>query len=289
MKKLTLAALALLLAGCVGGFRNGGNSPGYQLNSEHPSASQNERVRFLVLHYTAADDAESLRLLTQGGVSAHYLVPSAADPLMKQRTVYQLVPEDKRAWHAGVSNWNGCSNLNDSAIGIEIVHPGFIDNSSGRHWYPWDAQQVRLVASLAQDVIQRYAITPDNVVAHSDIAPGRKFDPGPLFPWQQLAEQGIGAWPDSSTVQRYLAGRSHYAAGSVRKIQTDLASYGYTIPQTGINDEKTRKAIAAFQMHFRPTNFSGVADAETEAIAAALVAKYRTASRTLLQESDAAL
>ncbi|CCP07281.1 N-acetylmuramoyl-L-alanine amidase [Erwinia amylovora] len=289
MKTLTLAALALLLAGCAGEPRNGGNRPGYLLNSEYPSTSQNERVRFLVLHYTAADDAESLRLLTQGVVSAHYLVPSAVDPSIKRRTVYQLVPEDKRAWHAGVSDWNGRSNLNDSSIGIEIVHPGFIDNSGGRYWYPWDAQQVRLVASLARDVIQRYAITPDNVVAHSDIAPGRKFDPGPLFPWQQLAEQGIGAWPDSTTVQHYLAGRSHFAAGSVRKIQTDLASFGYTIPQTGIEDEKTRKAIAAFQMHFRPTNFSGVADAETEAIAAALVAKYRMSGRIMPQENDVAL
>lgn len=289
MKKLTLAALALLIAGCSSPHPRPGLSTEYRLNTQYPSESQNERVRFLVLHYTAADDAESLRLLTQSSVSAHYLVPSAADPLMKQNTVYQLVAEDKRAWHAGVSHWNGRSNLNDSAIGIEIVHPGFTDTRSGRHWYPWNDRQIGLVASLAKDIIQRYAITPDNVVAHSDIAPGRKFDPGPLFPWQQLAEQGIGAWPDSDLVQHYLAGRSPYAAGSVSKIQADLARYGFTIPQTGIEDSQTREVIRAFQMHFRPTNFTGTADAETEAIAAALVAKYRTDNKLLRQENDTGL
>lgn len=289
MKKTTLATIALLLAGCADPLPNLTLSTDYRLNTQYSSQSQNERVRFLVLHYTAADDATSLRLLTEGGVSAHYLVPSAADPLMKQNTVYQLVPEDKRAWHAGASNWNGRSNLNDSSIGIEIVHPGFTDSSSGRHWYPWDDQQIRLVASLAKDIIQRYAITPDNVVAHSDIAPGRKFDPGPLFPWQQLAEQGIGAWPDSDMVQHYLAGRSRYATGSVSKIQADLASYGFTIPQTGTEDSQTQKVISAFQMHFRPTNITGTADAETEAIAAALVAKYRPTQKMLRQENDTGL
>lgn len=166
---------------------------------------------------------------------------------MKRRTVYQLVPEDKRAWHAGVSNWNGRSNLNDSSIGIEIVHPGFIDSSDGRYWYPWDAQQVRLVASLARDVIQRYAITPDNVVAHSDIAPGRNLTWSALPVATAGRTRGIGAWPDSTTVQHYLAGRSHFAAGSVRKIQTDLASYGYTIPQTGIGDEKRARQLLRFK------------------------------------------
>ena len=140
------------------------------------------------------------------------------------------------------------------------------------------------MASLAKDIIQRYGITPYNVLGHSDVAPTRKVDPGPLFPWQQLAEQGIGAWPDKQTVQHYLAGRSFAAAGSVSKIQADLASYGYTIPQTGVNDAATRQAISVFQMHFRPSNYTGVADAETEAIAAALVAKYRPASRSLLTE-----
>lgn len=282
MNKTLMAILAMALTGCSTG--NLVSRPGYQVNTQHPSQSQNERVRFLILHYTAEDDAASMKSLTQGSVSAHYLVPSAADPALSKKMVYQLVPEDKRAWHAGLSNWHGRSNLNDSSISVEIVNLGYRQDALDRYWYPWDPQQIKLVASLAKDIIQRYGITPYNVLGHSDVAPTRKVDPGPLFPWQQLAAQGIGAWPDKQTVQRYLAGRSFAAAGSVSKIQADLASYGYTIPQTGVNDAATRQAIGIFQMHFRPSNYTGVADAETEAIAAALVAKYRPASRSLLTE-----
>lgn len=292
MKKIAFTALFFLLAGCVDIPRppppdNPVSPPGYLVNARHPSQSQNERVRFLILHYTAADDADSLRLLTQGNVSAHYLVPSAASPLLKKRTVYRLVAEDKRAWHAGASEWKGRSNLNDSSVGVEIVNPGYEQKLMERVWFPWDARQIKLVARLASDIIKRYDITPDNVLGHSDVAPTRKVDPGPLFPWKQLADEGIGAWPDSSTVQQYLAGRAPYEPGSVRKIQNDLARYGYPVPQTGVTDTVTKQVIAAFQMHFRPSDYSGVADAETEAIAAALVAKYRPA--TPQTESDSGM
>lgn len=280
MKQIALVALIFCAVGC-GKTQNSPPSdnqiqrPGYWVNTQHPSQSQNERVRFLVLHYTAANDIDSMRLLTQGNVSAHYLVPSANSPLLRKNTVYQLVAEDKRAWHAGVSEWNGRANLNDSSVGIENVNLGYEQKMMGREWYAWDARQIKLLARLASDIIKRYDITPDNVVGHSDVAPTRKVDPGPLFPWKQLADEGIGAWPDSATVQQFMAGRARYDAGSVRKIQAYLARYGYSIPQTGIMDATTKQVIAVFQMHFRPMDYSGIADAETEAIAAALVEKYR--------------
>ncbi|MTD26004.1 N-acetylmuramoyl-L-alanine amidase [Erwinia sorbitola] len=293
MKNIALIALIFFITGCANTTDspqpdNQASHPGYQVNSQHPSQSQSERVRFLILHYTAANDAESLRLLSQGTVSAHYLVPGTGSPLLNQSTVYQLVAEDKRAWHAGVSEWRGRTHLNDSSIGIEIVNLGYKKSSKSLEWYPWDGRQINLVARLARDIIKRYDITPDRVLGHSDVAPTRKVDPGPLFPWQQLAEMGIGAWPDSSTIRHYLAGRAPDDRGSVRNIQIDLARYGYAIPQTGILDALTQQTITAFQMHFRPSDYSGKADAETEAIAAALVAKYHPDSQILRHppESD---
>lgn len=291
MKKIALMALIFFITGCVKTQNppQSGNQiqrTGYLVNIQHPSQSQNERVRFLVLHYTAANDADSMRLLTRGNASAHYLVPSASSPLLRKNTVYQLVAEDKRAWHAGVSEWNGRTNLNDSSIGVEIVNLGYKQNLMEREWYSWDPRQIKLVARLASDIIKRYGITPDNVIGHSDVAPTRKVDPGPLFPWKQLAAEGIGAWPDSATVQQYLAGRARYDAGSVRKIQADLARYGYSIPQTGIMDATTRQVIAVFQMHFRPMDYSGIADAETEAIAAALVEKYRGGAQLISAQQE---
>jgi len=291
MKKIALMSLIFFIAGCTKNqsLPQSGNPlqrTGYLVNIQHPSQSQNERVRFLILHYTAANDTDSMRLLTQGNVSAHYLVPSANNPLLRKNTVYQLVAEDKRAWHAGVSAWNGRKNLNDSSIGVENVNLGYEQNLMEREWYAWDARQIKLLARLASDIIKRYDITPDNVLGHSDVAPTRKVDPGPLFPWKQLADEGIGAWPDSSTVQQFLAGRAPSDTGSPVKIQAYLARYGYSIPQTGVMDTTTRQVIAVFQMHFRPSDYSGIADAETEAIAAALVEKYRGDTQRIASQQE---
>lgn len=135
-----------------------------------------------------------------------------------------------------------------------------------------------MIEQLTKDIVQRYNISPSDVVAHSDIAPLRKSDPGPLFPWKRLAEKGVGAWPDDATVAKYIGGRDKKGAASVAVIQQALAAYGYKIPQNGQLDTETRQVIKAFQMHFRPQDFSGVPDVETEAIALALVEKYRTLS-----------
>lgn len=248
----------------------------YKVDVSHPAIAKNERVRFLVMHYTAiASDEASIRVLSaENAVSAHYLVLSKPSMDENKPVVLQLVDEDKRAWHAGVSDWKDRSNLNDTSIGIEIVSLGYTGDGKDRVWHPYATEQIDLVSRLARDIIRRYDIAPDNIVGHSDIAPGRKVDPGTLFPWQLLAEQGVGAWPDEPTVQKYLAGRHPSAPGSVDVIQKALKKYGYRIPQSGALDRETSAAIGAFQLHFRANDFSGKADAHTEAIAQALVEKY---------------
>ncbi|HDL7822924.1 TPA: N-acetylmuramoyl-L-alanine amidase [Yersinia enterocolitica] len=279
MRKLLSTGLLLLLAGCSSSHRDNPHQlidrGEYKVDTSTPSIAQNERVRFLVLHYTATDDAESLRLLTQGDVSAHYLVKTHPESFNGKPVVLQLVPESQRAWHAGVSYWQGRNSLNDTSIGIEIVNRGFTERMLRREWYPYNESQIELIERLTKDIVERYNIEPANVVAHSDIAPLRKSDPGPLFPWKRLATQGIGAWPDDSTVTKYIAERNKHDMASVSIIQQALARYGYQIPQNGELDDETRQVIKAFQMHFRAQDFSGIPDVETEAIALALVEKYR--------------
>ncbi|HEI6804733.1 TPA: N-acetylmuramoyl-L-alanine amidase [Yersinia enterocolitica] len=279
MRKLLSTGLLLLLAGCSSSHRDNPHQlidrGEYKVDTSTPSIAQNERVRFLVLHYTATDDAESLRLLTQGDVSAHYLVKTHPESLDGKPVVLQLVPESQRAWHAGVSYWQGRNSLNDTSIGIEIVNRGFTERMLRREWYPYNESQIELIERLTKDIVERYNIDPANVVAHSDIAPLRKSDPGPLFPWKRLATQGIGAWPDDATVIKYIAGRNKHDMASVSIIQQTLARYGYQIPQSGELDDESRQVIKAFQMHFRAQDFSGIPDVETEAIALALVEKYR--------------
>ncbi|EEQ09803.1 N-acetylmuramoyl-L-alanine amidase [Yersinia mollaretii ATCC 43969] len=272
--------LLLLLAGCSSTQNDKPHKlidrGEYKIDTNNPSVAQNDRVRFLVLHYTATDDAESLRLLTQGNVSAHYLVKTHPDTVEGKPVVLQLVPEEQRAWHAGVSDWQGRNSLNDTSIGIEIVNKGFTETMLGRTWYPYNESQIKLIERLTKDIVERYNIAPTDVVAHSDIAPLRKSDPGPLFPWKRLADQGIGAWPDDATVTKYIDGREIHDTASVAIIQQALARYGYKIPQSGTLDDETRQVITAFQMHFRAQDFSGTPDVETEAIALALVEKYRS-------------
>ncbi|CFQ33378.1 N-acetylmuramoyl-L-alanine amidase [Yersinia aleksiciae] len=280
IKTVLSAGVLLLLAGCSSTQSHKPHKlidrGDYRIDTNYPSVAQNERVRFLVLHYTATNDAESLKILTQGNVSAHYLVKTHPDIVGGKPVVLQLVPEAQRAWHAGVSDWQGRNNLNDTSIGIEIVNKGYTDRMLGRTWYPYNESQIKLIERLTKDIVERYNIAPTDIVAHSDIAPLRKSDPGPLFPWKRLAEQGIGAWPDEATVTKYIDGRNIYDMASVATIQQTLARYGYKIPQTGILDDETRQVIKVFQMHFRALDFSGVPDVETEAIALALVEKYRS-------------
>ena len=165
-------------------------------NSYRTTTPYGKRVRFLVLHYTALDFAASVKALTTGAASAHYLIPAPHDPSYKAagfkgQRIFNLVAEEDRAWHAGVSGWARRDNLNDTSIGIEIVNQGYRDTPQGRVWYPFSEAQIQALIPLLKDIAKRHGITPDRIIGHSDIAPGRKVDPGPLFPWKRLADAGL--------------------------------------------------------------------------------------------------
>jgi N-acetylmuramoyl-L-alanine amidase len=176
-----------------------GCASGPRFDTRHPSVNYDNRVQFVVVHYTSASLDRSLALLTHGQVSSHYLIGDDASA-----TIYKLVDESQRAWHAGESEWMGRTWLNSSSIGIEIVNPGYKDTPTGRLWYPYSAQVKSLVV-LLKDISKRNGIDPKNIIGHSDIAPLRKLDPGPLFPWKRLAAEGLGMWPEAQAVARFKA------------------------------------------------------------------------------------
>jgi N-acetylmuramoyl-L-alanine amidase len=214
---------------------------------ERPSPNHGPRARaidMLVLHYTGMKTAaEALARLTapDAAVSAHYLVD-------EDGAVWRLVPEARRAWHAGIASWRGESDVNGASVGIELVNPG---HEFGYRAFP-EAQLAALEA-LARDIIARHAIPARNFVGHSDVAPQRKQDPGELFPWERFARAGIGLWP---------AGPAPAPRG-IAAMQRLLAAIGYETPRTGALDAPTANVVAAFQRHFRPARCDGTADEET--------------------------
>ncbi|MDR2235381.1 MAG: N-acetylmuramoyl-L-alanine amidase [Chryseobacterium sp.] len=254
--------------------------PGYKVVKTYfPAIAQNFRQRYLILHYTALADDKSITVLTQQGVSAHYLVNNTGD-----NEIYQLVDENKRSYHAGVSAWRNDKNLNDTSIGIEIVNTGYTADAAGKRIFaPFSDEQVKKVAALAKDIITRYQIPATNVLAHADIAPTRKQDPGPQFPWKRLYDQyQIGMWYDEATKQNFLTqaqvdlAAKYNDASFIFNIQTALQKFGYALEFSGKWDDATKKTIEAFQYHFRPQNYDGIMDAETWAILQALMQKYPT-------------
>ncbi|MDR6605815.1 N-acetylmuramoyl-L-alanine amidase [Pseudomonas synxantha] len=251
MKYFALILSLIVLAGCASGPR---------FDTSHPSANHDSRVQFVVLHYTNASLERSLQLLTHGEVSSHYLIGDD-----KGATIYKLMDENLRAWHAGESEWNGRTWLNSSSIGIEIVNPGFKDTPTGRVWYPYTEDQVQSLIVLLKDISKRHGIKPGDIIGHSDIAPMRKLDPGPLFPWKRLAAEGLGIWPNEQSVARQQMQFAEQLP-SISWFQAQLARLGYASPQTGELDVATRNVIAAFQLHFRPARFDGTPDAQTAAL-----------------------
>ncbi|WP_312941340.1 N-acetylmuramoyl-L-alanine amidase [Stutzerimonas balearica] len=258
MKAFGLVALLLLLAGCASGP---------EIDTRYSAVAQDSRAQFIVLHYTSTDFEHSLELLSRGEVSSHYLIDRAP------AKIYRLVDENRRAWHAGESEWQGRTWLNSSSIGIELVNPGYEQTADGRRlWYPYPEPQIDALILLLKDIMQRHGLKPGAIIGHSDIAAQRKVDPGPLFPWKRLADAGLLPWPDARLVAAHREVFSR-ALPATEWFQTQLAQQGYRVPRHGMLDEETRNVIAAFQMKYRPARFDGMPDAETAAILAALQAQ----------------
>ena len=251
MRVLYLALLLALLTGCAGS--------GPRIDSSHSAVGQSSRVQYIVLHYTSTDLARSLQLLSEGEVSSHYLIGDSPP------TIYRLVDENRRAWHAGDSQWQGRTWLNGTSIGIELVNQGYREGPDGRAWHPYPPAQIEALIVLLEDIMRRHQLAPGSILGHSDVAPQRKVDPGPLFPWRQLAEAGLVPWPDAQAVarQQALFARS---LPTVAWFQAQLAQQGYQVPLHGELDEPTRKVLAAFQMKYRPARYDGEPDAQTAAL-----------------------
>lgn len=221
-----------------------------------------KRPDILLLHYTGMDSAETaLRWLTsaESRVSCHYLVDEAG-------RIVQMVDEDKRAWHAGRSAWKGEFDINSRSIGIEIVNR---DHDDGYADFP--DVQIDAVTALAQDIVARHAIAPERVLAHSDVAPGRKRDPGEKFDWQRLHAAGVGHWVEPAPVTGGAFLQTGDTGDPVAALQALLAAYGYQIEVDGRFDEETRAVVEAFQRHFRTDKVDGVADQSTIATLKALI------------------
>ena len=271
-KGLWLAAFALLLTGCAG-EKGIVDKDGYQLDTRHQAQAAYPRIKVLVIHYTADDFDSSLATLTDKNVSSHYLIPSVPPLHRGKPRIWQLVPEQDLAWHAGISFWRGATRINDTSIGMELENRGWQKSAGDKYFAPFEPAQIQALIPLAKDIIARYDIKPQNVVAHADIAPQRKDDPGPLFPWRALAAQGIGAWPDAQRVNFNLAGRAPHTPVEMASLLDLLSRYGYEV-KPEMTAREQQRVVMAFQMHFRPTLWNGVADAETQAIAEALLEKY---------------
>jgi N-acetylmuramoyl-L-alanine amidase len=255
MKTLAATLLIALLAGCA---------TGPQYDKTYTAKGQSSRARFLVLHYTVGDRASSLKTLTEAQVSAHYMVTDDARPV-----IYNLVDENNAAWHAGNSSWKNYTQLNNSSIGIEIVNSGWKDTPNGRVYAPFPQSQIDAIIPLVRDIVTRHHITPENVLGHSDIAPLRKQDPGPMFPWKQFADAGLVVWPDAARVA-VVTPIFQTQLPDVAWYQKKLATWGYGLVQSGNLDEQTRTVLSAFQMKYRPANIDGMPDVESAALLEAL-------------------
>jgi N-acetylmuramoyl-L-alanine amidase len=209
----------------------------------------------VVLHYTGMQTGEGAlaRLRDpQAKVSAHYLIE-------EDGRIFGLVPEERRAWHAGVSFWQGERDINTASIGIELVNPG---HEFGYRAFPDD--QIASLVDLLDDIRSRWEIADARIVGHSDVAPDRKDDPGELFPWKHLAEEGHGLWIEAAAAPGAPLGLGDQGAG-VFALQAGLTRLGYDSAPSGKYDEHTQTIVRAFQRHWRPARFDGIADGETRA------------------------
>jgi N-acetylmuramoyl-L-alanine amidase len=221
----------------------------------HGERKDGQRPDMIVLHYTGMPDAnDALQLLCSrvSEVSAHYFV-------FEDGRIVQMVQESRRAWHAGVAAWAHETDINSCSIGIEIANPGH------DHGYPaFPARQIAAVSALCRSIFTRYTVPAVRVLAHSDVAPTRKQDPGEKFPWRTLHDSGIGHWVNPVPLIEegtllVLGDRND----AVAAMQTSLAEYGYAVPVNGVYDSLTHDVVTAFQRHFRPQRVDGISDAST--------------------------
>jgi N-acetyl-anhydromuramyl-L-alanine amidase AmpD len=227
--------------------------------SVRPSPNHGERIGgrrpdAIILHYTGmpgADQALNWLCNEESQVSSHYFV-------YEDGRLVQLVPEERRAWHAGKSAWAGEIDINSCSIGIEIANPGHPGGLP-----PFAEAQIDAVIQLCRDCGERWSIRPERVLAHSDVAPIRKVDPGENFPWAVLSQQGVGHWVEQAPV----AGGRFFQLGEsgqpIEALQSMLSLYGYDIEITGDFCERTKGVVEAFQRHFRPARVDGIADFST--------------------------
>lgn len=229
----------------------------------HPSPNHDARgtgttIELLILHYTGMQTAGAAiaRLADPAArVSAHYVID-------EDGSVYQMVPEDRRAWHAGISGWGDISDVNGRSIGIELVNPG-------HDWgyRPFPEAQVAALVDLGQAIVFRHGLPPRAVIGHSDVAPARKLDPGELFPWPRLAAHGLGLWPDAAPA-------STIVDPSAAHRLLAMIGYRFDLPHT-----TPAMIISAFQRHWRPEQVDGVLDATTMGLIEAVAALFREAAR----------
>ncbi len=258
MTRIILAMLiAIALSGCSTLY----------IDRTYTSVSQDSRAQFLILHYTAIDNPKSLRVLTQDAVSSHYLVTDDANDLPGHYgpKIFQLVDDTRRAYHAGLSSWKGQTQLNAASIGIEIVNIGYRDGPNRREFFDFPKAQIDLVIALVKQIVKKHRILPERILGHSDIAPLRKTDPGPRFPWKRLADEGLIPWPDAKLVAEK---RAYYETTlpNVLWFQQKLEAHGFSPLQNGELDMATRAMLGAFQLKYRQSAFDGTPDAETAAI-----------------------
>ena len=219
-------------------------NPSPNFENRPPSVS----VNLLLFHYTgmkSASEAMARLCNPNSKVSAHYLIDEVGN-------IFSLVDENKRAWHAGVASWNDDVDINNISVGVEIANPG---HEFGYSRYP--ERQMVAVETLSIDIINRHSIRAARVLAHSDVSPSRKCDPGELFDWERLAAAGIGIWP------KMLPVSVDFEIGSIRQCQKQLKMIGYGLKITGVLDELTRDTILAFQRHWLPDRLTGKFDVET--------------------------
>ena len=246
-------------------------------SSSYVAIGKNERIQFIVVHYTAIDNAASIKELTTNKVSSHFLVLDEDD-----NKIYNLVPLEQRAWHAGASAFRGRTNINDTSVGIEIVSDGIAREyrPDPNPYHPYDHYvdykpiQIEKTAQIIKYVAEKYNVPARNIVAHSDIAPSRKKDPGAKFPWKELYDKyNIGAWYDETDKQEFMD-EEKFKATSIREIKDELRKYGYEINRLDEWDKESKDVVYAFQLHFNPKNATGEMDLETFAILKALNKKY---------------